>query len=81
MWIAKKLIPMDHSELHVKLKVRDGKVTLIEKTKIVKEKSEKEALQSQRRDPLVSIVRTQSDRMITRNIIMKWFNDVGHIKF
>lgn len=72
---------MDHSELHVKLKVRDGKVTLIEKTKIVKEKSEKEALQSQRRDPLVSIVRTQSDRMITRNIIMKWFNDVGHIKF
>ena len=37
MWIAKELIPMDHGELHVTLKVRDGKVALIEKTKIVKE--------------------------------------------
>lgn len=40
IWIAKKLIPMDHDEFHVTLKVRDGKVTLIEKTKVVKEKPE-----------------------------------------
>lgn len=40
MWIAKELIPMDHGELHVTLKVRDGQVALIEKTKIVKEKPE-----------------------------------------
>jgi hypothetical protein len=40
MWIAKELIPIDHGEIHVTLKVRDGKVALIEKTKIVKEKPE-----------------------------------------
>ena len=40
VWIAKELIPMDHGELHVTLKVRDGKVALIEKTKVLKEKPE-----------------------------------------
>lgn len=40
MWIANEQIPMDHGELHVTLKVRDGKVALIEKTKVVKEKPE-----------------------------------------
>ena len=40
VWIAKELIPMNHGELHVTLKVRNGQVALIEKTKTVKEKPE-----------------------------------------
>jgi hypothetical protein len=40
VWIAKELIPMDHGEIHVTLKVRNGQVALIEKTKILKEKPE-----------------------------------------
>jgi len=37
MWIAKELTSMDHGNLHAVLKIRDGQVALVEKTKTVKE--------------------------------------------
>lgn len=40
LWINKELGSLDHGEIHVILKVRDGRLALIEKTKIVKEKPE-----------------------------------------
>lgn len=40
LWIGKELVFMNHGEIHVVLKVRDGKVALIEKTKVMKEKPE-----------------------------------------
>jgi hypothetical protein len=39
-WINEELGTLDHGEIHVTLKVRDGRLALIEKTKIVKEKPE-----------------------------------------
>ena len=40
LWIGKELVFMSHGEIQVVLKVRDGKVALIEKTKVMKEKPE-----------------------------------------
>ena len=38
IWIFQELETIDHGEIHVVLKVRDSRVALIEKMKIVKEK-------------------------------------------
>jgi len=40
LWIQRELGSLDHGEIHVIMKVRDGRLSLIEKTKIVKEKPE-----------------------------------------
>ncbi len=37
-WIKQELVSLCHGEIHVILKIRDGRVALIEKTKLVKEK-------------------------------------------
>ena len=37
-WVLQELKMIEHGELHVILKVRDSRVALIEKVKIVKEK-------------------------------------------
>jgi hypothetical protein len=37
-WILREIAAIDHGEIHIELKVRDGQLALIEKTKIVKEK-------------------------------------------
>jgi hypothetical protein len=37
-WMFRELKTLSHGEIHIILKVRDGKVALIEKTKLVKEK-------------------------------------------
>jgi hypothetical protein len=37
-WIVKEIKPINHGEIHIVFKIRDYKVALIEKTKIVKEK-------------------------------------------
>jgi hypothetical protein len=37
-WILREIATIDHGEIHIELKVRDGHLALIEKTKIVKEK-------------------------------------------
>ena len=39
-WMVQELRTLSHGEIHIVLKVRDGKVALIEKTKIIKEKPE-----------------------------------------
>ena len=39
-WILRELQTIDHGEIHIVLKVRDRRVSLIEKTKIIKEKPE-----------------------------------------
>lgn len=37
-WILREITTIDHGEIHIELKVRDGQLSLIEKTKIIKEK-------------------------------------------
>lgn len=39
-WMTRELQTVDHGEIHIVLKVRDRRVSLIEKTKIIKEKPE-----------------------------------------
>lgn len=39
LWMHRELESLDHGEIHVILKVRDGRLPLIEKNKIVKEKT------------------------------------------
>ena len=39
-WMVHELKTINLGEIHIVLKVRDGKITLIEKTKIIKEKPE-----------------------------------------
>jgi hypothetical protein len=40
MWIFRELNTISHGEVHITFKVRDGKVALIEKSKIIKVKPE-----------------------------------------
>jgi hypothetical protein len=39
-WMINELRTLSHGEIHIVLKVRDRRVSLIEKTKIIKEKPE-----------------------------------------
>jgi len=40
LWIHRELGSLDHGEIHIILKVRDERLVLIEKMKIVKERPE-----------------------------------------
>ena len=40
LWMMREVKTINHGEIHIVLKVRDWRVALIEKTKIIKEKPE-----------------------------------------
>lgn len=40
LWIMHELKTLAHGEIHITIKVRDSRVAIIEKTKIIKEKPE-----------------------------------------